>query len=113
MQGEWSALGHAPPGSPATCRYTPGVDDFDDVARVRTSYNAFVEAMSAGREIMRRAGVPDPPPIPGFDTVFQRLNTKMRNELYAVLRQEQTRSPADVIRLWQPLIRRAFGVAKL
>ena len=46
------------------------MEDFNDVARARASYNSFVEAMSVGREIMRRAGVPDPPPIPDFDVVF-------------------------------------------
>jgi hypothetical protein len=90
--------------------------DFDDVARARASYQTFVEAMNAGREILRRAGVPDPPPIPDFDVVFRRLNASLRKELYAALQVDRTVSPAEgrnaraeAIRLWQPLIKRAFA----
>jgi hypothetical protein len=86
--------------------------EFDDVARARASYNQFVKAVTAGREILARAGVPDPPPIPEFDVVFKRLNSEMRTELYATLRAETAPSPAESIRLWQPLIRRAFGIRK-
>ncbi len=86
--------------------------EFDDVARARASYNLFVKAVTAGRDILQRAGVPDPPPIPEFDVVFKRLNSEMRNELYAALRTEAMPGPAESIRLWQPLIRRAFGIRK-
>src|SRR5215472_1868552 len=64
-------------------RYTAGMDDFADVAKARASYKRFVEAMKAGREIMQRVGVPDPPPIPEFDVVFRRMSPAMRKELYA------------------------------
>jgi hypothetical protein len=84
------------------------MEEFGDVARARASYKVFLEAMDAGREIMRKAGVADPPPIPDFDTIFRRLTPEMRQELYAVLGDEE-RSPAEIIRLWQPFIRRAFG----
>lgn len=86
------------------------MEEFDDVARARASYTRFVKALSAGREILQRAGVPDPPPIPDFDLVFKRLNAEMRRELFAALRaEEEPSTPAASIRLWQPLIRRAFG----
>ena len=88
------------------------MEEFDDVARARASYNRFVKALSAGREILQRAGVPDPPPIPDFDVVFRRLNAGMRAELYGALRAEAEPGPAESIRLWQPLIRRAFGALK-
>jgi hypothetical protein len=88
------------------------MDDFADVARARAAYKTFTDAIQAGREIVRRAGVPDPPPIPDFDIVFRRLTQPMRDELYAELRSANHLSPADAIRLWQPFIRRAFGQAK-
>lgn len=88
------------------------MEAFDDVARARASYNLFVKALNAGREILQRAGVPDPPPIPDFDAVFKRMNSQTREELYAALRAEATPDAAGSIRLWQPLIRRAFGVRK-
>ena len=85
------------------------MEDFDDVAKARASYKVFKEAMTAGREIMRRAGVPDPPPVPDFDLVFRRLNARARADLYAALPDTGTLKPADAIRLWQPFIRRASG----
>jgi len=88
------------------------MEEFDDVARARASYSQFVKALSAGREILQRAGVPDPPPIPDFDVVFKRMNAGMRKELYAALRGDAERGPAESIRLWQPLIRRVFGTPK-
>jgi len=89
------------------------MDDFADVAEARASYNVFSEAMRAGREIMRRAGVADPPPVPEFDAVYRRLTPVIRRELYAALSARQNMTPADVIRLWQPFIRRAFGQRKV
>ncbi len=83
--------------------------DFSDFARARASWNAYVEAMEKGREIMIRAGVPGPPPIPEFDAVFKRLDAGAREELYAALRGKETPRPAEAIRIWQPLIKRAFG----
>jgi hypothetical protein len=88
-------------------------DEFSNVARARASYQAFAEAVTAGREILRRAGVPDPPPIPEFDTVFRRLNAPAKAELYATLREKEELSPADAIKVWQPLIKKAFGTPKI
>jgi hypothetical protein len=88
------------------------MDDFADRAKARAAYQIFSDAMHAGRDILRRAGVPDPPPIPEFEKVFRRLTPEMRAELYAQLRSMETLAPADAIRLWQPLIRRAFGQPK-
>jgi hypothetical protein len=68
--------------------------------------------MHAGREILRRAGVVDPPPIPEFEKVFRNLTPELRAELYARLRDVETLAPAEAIRLWQPFIRRAFGQPK-
>jgi hypothetical protein len=86
------------------------MDDFADVAKARASYKSFVEAMQAGREIMQRVGVPNPPPIPDFDIVFRRMSSEMRKELYAELNKIEATKPAEAIRVWQPVIRRAFGV---
>ena len=85
------------------------MDDFADRAKARATYKTFSDAMHAGRDILRRAGVVDPPPIPEFEKVFRRLTPEMRQELYAQLRDIETLPPAEAIRLWQPLIRRAFG----
>ncbi|MEP6716417.1 MAG: hypothetical protein ABJC09_12670 [Terriglobia bacterium] len=89
------------------------MDEFSEVARARASYKAFTEALNTGREIMRRAGVPDPPPIPGFDAVFRRLDAQGREELFAAIREENPVNPADAVRIWQPLVRRAFGRARV
>jgi hypothetical protein len=86
------------------------MDDFADVAKARASYKSFVEAMKAGREIMQRVGVLSPPPIPEFDVVFRRMSPEMRKELYAELNKTEAVKPAEAIRLWQPMVRRAFGV---
>ena len=67
------------------CRYTPEMEEFSDVARARASYKAYVDALNAGREIMRRAGVADPPPIPDFDAIFRRFSPALRQELFAAL----------------------------
>ena len=88
------------------------MDDFADVSKARASYKTFAEALQAGRVILQRAGVPDPPPIPEFDLVFRRLTPQMRLELYAELRNAGVIGPAESIRIWQPLIRRAFGQPK-
>jgi hypothetical protein len=85
------------------------MEDFADVARARASYTAFADALNAGREIMRRAGVPDPPPIPDFDAVFRRLDAGARQELYAALRDKEIPAPVEAVRIWQPLLKRAFG----
>jgi hypothetical protein len=88
------------------------MEEFSDVAAARASYKAFVEAMKTGREIMRRAGVTDPPPIPEFDAVFRRLTPELRQELFEGLRKMPTVTPAEAVRVWQPLIRKAFGPVK-
>ena len=85
------------------------MEDFKDVARARASYKVFLDAMSAGREIMRRVGVADPPQIPDFDTVFRRMSPQIRQELYSALGEEE-HSPTETIRLWQPFIKRTLGV---
>jgi hypothetical protein len=84
------------------------VTEFADVAKARASYKVFREAMNAGREIMRRAGVADPPEVPDFDVVYRRMTPEARQELFEVLNQTETTAPADAIRLWQPFVRRAF-----
>jgi hypothetical protein len=88
------------------------MDDFAERAKALASYKTFSDAIQAGREILRRAGVVDPPPIPEFEKVFRNLTPEMRAELYAQLRNVETLAPAEAIRLWQPFIRRAFGQAK-
>lgn len=90
-------------------RYTPVMDDFADVARARAAYQTFAGALTAGRNILQRAGVAEPPPIPEFDEVFRKLTPPMRRELYESLGKTESISPAEAIRIWQPLIRRAFG----
>jgi hypothetical protein len=85
------------------------MEDFEDVAKARASWNAYVSALRAGREIMMRAGVPDPPPIPEFDAVFRRLDTMARSELFGALRDRGTPTPAEALRIWQPLLKQAFG----
>ena len=85
------------------------MDDFADRAKARATYKTFSDAMQAGRDILRRAGVVDPPPIPEFDKVFRKLTPEMREELYQQLREVEMLAPAEAIRLWQPFIRRAFG----
>ena len=89
------------------------MDDFADVARARAAYKVFVEALSAGRNIIQRAGVADPPPIPDFDVVFRKLNPEMRRGLYDALGKAEAINPAEAIRIWQPLIRRAFGQPRI
>lgn len=88
------------------------MDEFAARAKARATYKTFAEAMHAGRDILRRAGVADPPPIPEFENVFRKLTPEMREELFQHLRDVDTLAPADAIRLWQPFIRRAFGQPK-
>ncbi len=88
------------------------MDEFAERAKALATYKTFSDAMHAGRDILRRAGVADPPPIPEFEKVFRKLTPEMRAELYAQLRDVETLAPAEAIRLWQPFVRRAFGQAK-
>ncbi len=83
--------------------------DFADVARARASYKVFEGALRAGREIMKRAGVPDPPPIPEFDAVFRKLDAASKEALYVELRPVEAVEPKEAIRIWTPLVKRAFG----
>ncbi len=84
-------------------------DNFADVSKARAAYKTFTEALATGREIMRRAGVAEPPPIPDFDAVYRHLTPDMRQELYRALAEIGDLTPAEAIRIWQPLIRRAFS----
>jgi alpha-D-ribose 1-methylphosphonate 5-phosphate C-P lyase len=85
------------------------MEDFEDIAKARAAWSAYVSAMQAGREIMVRAGVAEPPPIPEFDAVFKRLDTTARTELFNALRDKEPPTPAEAIGIWQPLLKRAFG----
>jgi hypothetical protein len=87
------------------------VTEFADVAKARASYKVFRDAMNAGRDIMRRAGVADAPEVPDFDVIFRRMTPELKQELYAALNQAEISLPAEVIRFWQPFIRRAFTKA--
>lgn len=89
------------------------MDEFADVANARAAYKIFEDAMHKGREIMMRAGVENAPPIPEFDTVYRRLTAPMRQELFAAVKNAEKLTPAEAIRIWQPLIRRAFGQPKV
>lgn len=82
------------------------MEDFGDMARARAAWSAYTAAMNKGREIMMRAGVPDPPPVPEFDAVFKRLDAGARAELFEALRDRQTPAPAEAIRIWQPILKR-------
>lgn len=93
----------------ASPRYTPSMEDFADMAKARASWRVYADAMKAGRDIMRRAGVPDPPPVPEFDAIFRRFSPAVRQELYTALNECPDATPADVIQIWQPLIKKAFG----
>jgi hypothetical protein len=90
------------------------MDEFTAVSRARETYALFAEAMQTGRDILLRAGIAEaPPPIPEFDTVFRRLPPEIRSELIAEL--EALPSPptrVDALRIWQPLIKKAFAGAK-
>jgi hypothetical protein len=88
------------------------MEEFADVAKARASWKAYVEALSTGRDIMRRAGVADPPPIPEFDTVFRRLSPQLRRDLYAALNEQDAMTPSGALEIWQPLMRKAFGGPK-
>jgi hypothetical protein len=84
------------------------MEEFANVSRARESYALFAAAMSTGRDILLRAGIAAaPPPIPEFDAVFRRLSPALRQELYAELRQFETLTTPDALRIWQPLIKKA------
>lgn len=85
------------------------MEDFEDVAKARASWNAYVTALRTGREIMMRAGVADPPPIPEFDAVFRRLDATARARLFNALRDKDRPTPAEAVNIWQPVLKQAFG----
>jgi hypothetical protein len=84
------------------------MEEFADVSKARASWKVYHEAMTAGREILRRAGVAEPPPIPEFDAIFRLLTPELRQELYAALDANPSATPAETVQIWQPIIR---GVA--
>lgn len=90
------------------------MEDFADVSRARESYKLFADAMVKGRDILVRAGIaPEaPPPIPDFDAVFRRLDAGLRPALFSQLRPLNGITTEDAIRIWQPLIRQAFGLGQ-
>ena len=85
------------------------MDDFADVARARAAYLVYAEALNKGRDLLTRAGMAAaPPPIPEFDTVFQRLDRTGREELYCGLRDLDEVTTADAMRLWKAAIARVM-----
>jgi hypothetical protein len=86
------------------------METFADVAKARETYALFAAALNQGREILLRAGIAEaPPPVPEFDAVFRRLNPTHREALFAELRQLETPTTVDALRIWQPLLKRAFA----
>jgi hypothetical protein len=86
------------------------MEDFADVARARETYLLFAAAMNQGREILVRAGIAEaPPPVPEFDAVFRRLNAGIRETLFTELRGIDKPTTVDALRVWQPLLKKAFG----
>ncbi|HWE48514.1 MAG TPA: hypothetical protein VG273_01920 [Bryobacteraceae bacterium] len=84
--------------------------EFADVARARESYELFAEAMNKGRDILVRAGIAAaPPPVPEFDAAFRRLDNGLRRTLFDELRKLQGVTTPDAMRIWQPLLKKAFG----
>jgi hypothetical protein len=93
-----------------TARYADGMVEFADVSRARETYELFAEAMSKGRDILVRAGIAGAaPPVPDFDAVFRRLDAGLRRTLFQELRELKTFTTPDAIRIWQPLLKKAFG----
>ncbi len=86
------------------------MEDFADISKARESYALFAEAMEKGREILIRAGIAEaPPPVPEFDAVFGRLNSAMRQQLFSEVRPLQTITSVDALRIWQPILKKAFA----
>jgi hypothetical protein len=89
------------------------MDEFTAVSKARETYALFAEAMEKGRDIIRRAGIVEaPPPVPVFDEVFRRLRPDVKRTLYAQLAElEATPTTVDALRIWQPLLKKAFAPA--
>jgi hypothetical protein len=86
------------------------MEDFADVSKARATYELYADAMRKGRDILLRAGIAEsPPPVPEFDAVFRRLDAGLRQTLFAELRKLESFSTPDAMRIWQPLLKRAFG----
>jgi hypothetical protein len=49
--------------------------------------------------------------VPNFDAVFRRLNADLRESIYAELRTMENLTTEEALRIWQPLLKRAFGAA--
>jgi hypothetical protein len=85
------------------------MEDFADVAKARETYQLFAEAMNRGRDILLRAGIAEaPPPVPDFDAVFRRLPAGVRRDLFEQLRALDTPTIPDALRVWQPVLKKAF-----
>jgi hypothetical protein len=86
------------------------VDDFGDVSRARATYELYADAMRKGRDILLRAGIAEsPPPVPEFDAVFRRLDAGLRQALFTELHKVENPGTPDAMRIWQPLLKRAFA----
>jgi hypothetical protein len=86
------------------------MEDFADVAQARETYRLFAEAMNRGRDILLRAGIAEaPPPVPDFDAVFRRLPGAARRDLFERLRALDAPTIPDAMRVWQPVLKKAFG----
>jgi hypothetical protein len=86
------------------------MEQFADVSSARETYALFAAAMEKGRDILLRAGIAaSPPPVPDFDPVFRRLDSSLRQTLFEELRKLDTFTTADAIRIWRPLLSKAFS----
>jgi hypothetical protein len=86
------------------------VDEFTAVSRARETYALFAEALQKGRDILLRAGIAeDPPPIPDFDAVYPRLSASLKRQLFAELETLSHPTIPDAMRVWNPLLKAAFG----
>ena len=86
------------------------MDEFTAVSRARETWALFAEALQKGREILLRAGIAEAPPaVPDFDTVYRRLSPAMKQELFDQLENLATATTVDALRIWQPLLKKAFS----
>jgi hypothetical protein len=85
------------------------MDEFTAVSKARETWALFAEAMQKGREILLRAGIAEAPPaVPDFDTVYRRLSPAMKRDLFEQLEGLATATTVDALRIWQPLLKKAF-----
>ncbi len=86
------------------------MDEFTAVSRARETYALFAQALEQGRGILMRAGiVEEPPPVPEFDSVYRRLSPELKRDLFEMLAAIDAPTAVDALRIWQPLLKRAFG----